>query len=112
MVRSDRRNCTEEQAKYSSTKFPLSAELILIYLGAEDPERVPRDLFPVLARLPVLAQEKMADVIPPRPDPDTKPHLEQDESCPRDTCSARFGARFEAPLEFRVCFHQPPGKRC
>jgi hypothetical protein len=54
----------------------------------------------------------MAGVIPPRPDPDTKPHLEQDESCLRDICSARFEARFEVPQGFRAYFHLPPGKMC
>src|SRR5580692_8566416 len=58
MVRGDRRNCTEEQAKYSSPKFPLRARLILIYLGARSLELAPLDLFPVLARLPVLVKRK------------------------------------------------------
>jgi hypothetical protein len=54
MVRGDRRNCTEEQAKYSLQNFHLCAKLIPIYLGARGLARVPRDLFLFLARLPVL----------------------------------------------------------
>ena len=58
---------------------------------------VTEGFLPVFEQVPELAQQNSASVIPLQLDPDTKPHLERDESFLPDTCSAHFAVRFEAP---------------
>src|SRR5215469_2906701 len=110
MVRNDRRNCTEGRVRYSSRFSERALGKIEAVEEFHSLGGVPR-----LSPFSASSRTGLAEIsqrLPLQPDPDTKPHLERDESCLPDTCSARLEVHFEAPSGFHVCLLRQPEKMC